>query len=171
MTKKIFFALFLVITWMGIIFFYSNMESHQSTMESESIVVKIITKIDQITHANEETIKYHQSQDFISKANHFFRKLCHASIYLALSILVFNVLLLIIKRNLIIYNVLCLLICFLYACTDEYHQTFVPGRSGQFSDILIDMSGVLMGCIMLSLIYKYFERRKKLSTKRIFHEK
>ena len=38
-----------------------------------------------------------------------------------------------------------LLFCFLYACTDEYHQLFVSGRAGQFSDVLIDMAGVVFG--------------------------
>ena len=38
-----------------------------------------------------------------------------------------------------------LLFCFLYACSDEFHQLFVPGRAGMFSDVLIDTVGVLFG--------------------------
>ncbi|MBR1455661.1 MAG: VanZ family protein [Oscillospiraceae bacterium] len=38
-----------------------------------------------------------------------------------------------------------LLFCFLYACSDEWHQTFVPGRAGLFSDVLIDSAGYLAG--------------------------
>lgn len=41
-------------------------------------------------------------------------------------------------------------VTFFYACTDEFHQTFVPGRSGQFIDVLIDMIGVsILVCILL----------------------
>ena len=29
----------------------------------------------------------------------------------------------------------------LYACSDEYHQTFVAGRHGSFVDVLIDTTG------------------------------
>lgn len=29
----------------------------------------------------------------------------------------------------------------LYACTDEFHQLFVPGRAGQITDVMIDSSG------------------------------
>lgn len=29
----------------------------------------------------------------------------------------------------------------LYACTDEYHQTFVPGRVGSFYDVTLDSIG------------------------------
>ena len=35
-----------------------------------------------------------------------------------------------------------LAIVFLYACTDEFHQLFVPGRAGRFTDVLIDCFGV-----------------------------
>lgn len=40
---------------------------------------------------------------------------------------------------------------FLYACSDELHQYFVPGRSCQFKDVLIDTFGVITG-IMLSMV-------------------
>jgi VanZ family protein len=32
----------------------------------------------------------------------------------------------------------------LYACSDEFHQTFVPGRQGQAQDVVIDAIGVLL---------------------------
>jgi len=32
----------------------------------------------------------------------------------------------------------------LYAASDEYHQTFVPGRAGAWSDVLIDCAGALL---------------------------
>ncbi len=34
-----------------------------------------------------------------------------------------------------------LLLTFCYACTDEFHQLFVPGRAGRFTDVLIDCTG------------------------------
>lgn len=36
-----------------------------------------------------------------------------------------------------------------YAVTDEVHQYFVPGRSCELRDVMIDGSGVLMGIIIL----------------------
>lgn len=36
---------------------------------------------------------------------------------------------------------LVLAICALYAVSDEWHQTFVPGRSGRATDVLIDVAG------------------------------
>ena len=40
---------------------------------------------------------------------------------------------------------------FFYACTDEIHQLFIPGRSGQFTDVLIDTLGASFGCLLLVL--------------------
>ena len=55
--------------------------------------------------------------------------------------------------------ILALVFTFLYACTDEFHQTFVPGRAGRFTDVLIDSTGALAACIFL------FYRMKKSRTK------
>jgi VanZ family protein len=33
---------------------------------------------------------------------------------------------------------------FLVACADEYHQSFLPGRTSSFHDVLIDTSGALL---------------------------
>ena len=41
--------------------------------------------------------------------------------------------------------------CFLYACTDEYHQLFVPGRVGDFRDVMIDLIGVVTGIVLVIL--------------------
>ncbi len=48
--------------------------------------------------------------------------------------------------------VLAILSSFLYACTDEIHQLFVPGRSGQFTDVLVDTLGAFCGCLLLLTI-------------------
>ena len=37
------------------------------------------------------------------------------------------------------------LICLLYAASDEFHQTFIPGRGGQVKDVIIDSCGALVG--------------------------
>ncbi len=33
----------------------------------------------------------------------------------------------------------------LYAVSDEFHQTFIPGRNGTVADVLIDLVGVALG--------------------------
>lgn len=42
---------------------------------------------------------------------------------------------------------------YLYALTDEFHQTFIPGREGKFADTLIDILGILIGLFFYHLIF------------------
>jgi VanZ family protein len=44
-----------------------------------------------------------------------------------------------------------LLICVAYAASDEYHQTFVDGRYGEPTDVLIDTAGALAAAALISL--------------------
>ena len=48
----------------------------------------------------------------------------------------------------------------LYAATDEFHQLFVPGRSGQISDVILDSAGALAGLLILALVRKIMSRRQ-----------
>ena len=52
---------------------------------------------------------------------------------------------------------------FLYACTDEIHQIFVPGRSSQFRDILIDTLGASFGCLLIHTLLTLFTKLKSNS--------
>lgn len=49
---------------------------------------------------------------------------------------------------------LSLLGVLLYAASDEFHQTFVPGRCGQVSDVFIDLGGGAFGLGLLWLAGK-----------------
>jgi VanZ family protein len=46
---------------------------------------------------------------------------------------------------------LALAIVFLYAASDELHQVFVPGRTGQISDVVVDVAGAGAGLTLLWL--------------------
>lgn len=45
-------------------------------------------------------------------------------------------------------TVTAFIIAVLYACTDELHQLFIDGRAGQITDVLVDSSGALVGCLL-----------------------
>ncbi|MCD7922477.1 MAG: VanZ family protein [Clostridiales bacterium] len=51
-----------------------------------------------------------------------------------------------------------MLTVFLYACSDEFHQLFVDGRAGLFSDVLIDCSASLILSLVLCLRLHYTDR-------------
>lgn len=49
----------------------------------------------------------------------------------------------------------------LFAALDEFHQTFVPGRSGNLTDVCIDSIGIIAASLCLALFY--FLKQKKLA--------
>ena len=48
-----------------------------------------------------------------------------------------------------------------YAALDELHQLLVDGRSGQWTDILIDSAGVLFGIVVLLGCFRLIEKQKE----------
>ena len=50
--------------------------------------------------------------------------------------------------------------------TDEIHQLFISGRSGEIRDVCIDSLGVITGIIILLIILIRRERRSSHSEKR-----
>ncbi len=141
--KKVIFTI-LTILWMIIIFLFSNQKSTVSTNNSRSFVRSTIANIYKFfdSDATEEEI-----DKVVLTFDVPVRKLCHFSEYLILSILVLFML-----KSYGVNNLyLTILICFAYACTDEIHQLFVVGRSGNIKDIIIDT----LGSVSFVIFYKF----------------
>ena len=149
MIKKIILIL-ITILWMTSIFMFSNQKSEKSTEKSQSIVTHTIVKIYKIfnSDASEETI-----QNIIDTWDVPIRKTAHFIEYFILGVLVFLTLREFGNKN--IYY--AILICFLYACSDEVHQIFVPGRDGNFVDVMLDTFGSTTSILLLN---KLKERKK-----------
>ena len=127
------------IIWMIFIFIMSHTNGNESSNQS-NFIVKIVLEFININH---ETLSF------------MIRKTAHMSEY---AILLFFIYYGLYKTITYKYQLLIsLLITFIYACSDEFHQLFIPGRSGQFMDVLIDTSGAL---IMLLIIYLWQKRKK-----------
>ena len=75
----------------------------------------------------------------------FVRKGAHVTEYMILGVLLFLTLGAYGLRR--VFS-LALLTGVLYAALDEYHQRFVPGRSGEIKDVLIDACGLLLGLVL-----------------------
>ena len=48
-----------------------------------------------------------------------------------------------------------------YACSDELHQISIDGRSGQWTDVLVDGSGVLAGVMLGTMLIKALNGKMK----------
>lgn len=160
MSRKVVISLILVVFWMIFIFFMSSMDANNSNNKSTNVAVGIISTVDKVAKPSSEIIKKHQEKSYIERINILIRKSSHALEYLILGILVLNVFYQLKKYHLL-YAFYTVLFNFLYAITDEYHQTFVNGRTGQFIDVIIDTIGSLLGCIIFFFIYKIIMKIKK----------
>ncbi|MBZ4647735.1 MAG: VanZ family protein [Clostridia bacterium] len=136
----------LVILWMGVIFFFSAMpdtDSSQSSLAAVNIVLGILSAL-QITAD-------------IGLLHLMIRKIAHGTEYFILCTLCINAF-----RSSGFSLQLSLLYGFFlsigYAATDEFHQLFVPGRTGTLTDVLIDSIGGGIGTLIYWTITK--TRRK-----------
>ena len=54
------------------------------------------------------------------------------------------------------------LLSVLFAATDEFHQSFVPGRCGTPVDVLVDSIGIVTACILLTVYNRCIRKRRNL---------
>ena len=57
------------------------------------------------------------------------------------------------KRTLIC-GIFVVLLCTIFGASDEYHQTFVPGRSGDLYDLAVDSTGGVVAAFTYFLFLK-----------------
>lgn len=53
-----------------------------------------------------------------------------------------------------------ILLSFLYACSDELHQSLIPGRTAMVEDVLLDTSGAICGGIFTILLIRWRSSRR-----------
>lgn len=143
--KKNYLLLSLLIVQMIFIFIMSSFSPDSSNAQSGSIV-QVLSEI--LPNANTNDLVF------------FVRKTAHFSEYALLGIFFYLYLSQKKPSRLYLSSSLpfSILASFLYACTDELHQLFVPGRSAQILDIFIDTFGATVG-ILLTLIFIRFKNQ------------
>lgn len=146
-SRKIYVAVSwsLVAVCMGIIFSLSAQNGEESSDLSGSFVMAILEWLG------------------ISIDEGVLRTLAHMLEFMGLSVLTFNATYATFETKLT--PVIAFAGTVFYAITDEIHQIFVPDRAFQFSDILVDSTGALIGAIasliILKIILTIKERRNK----------
>jgi VanZ family protein len=132
-----------VIVWMTIIFSASG-DSH-SYHRSYSIIEPIL-----------KWLFPHISPRSIDIIHHIGRKTCHLAEYAILALLLWRAFRLSTGNRFSRWYWpeagLALAGVFLYAASDEFHQSFIPGRTPLVSDVFIDTTGGAIGLFLLWLI-------------------
>lgn len=147
---RIIVAWLLVLLWMSLIFYLSHQPATKSSELSSGIVEVVVQTLDTLipfVDLNLESLHI------------IIRKGAHLTAYFVLGSFVMIALK---QSGLRHYRliVLSLVICVLYAISDEIHQLFIPGRSGEIKDVLIDSSGATGGILFFLLVNKLFYHRE-----------
>ena len=129
-------ACFLMLCWMVVIFMFSAEPDTESSELSGSVSYRIVSVVNTITAS-------HWDIDYPV------RKCAHMSEYAILTLLGFLTFSFLYGRRRFLIPIG---VTFLYACTDEFHQLFVPGRAGRFTDVLIDTTGGIIMLLFIALV-------------------
>ena len=164
-------CLLLAILWMAVIFMFSNRPADESARDS-SFVGEIILHV---TVPDFEELSPAVQEEMLESITYPVRKCAHMTEYAVLAALWFGTLYLahaasanadgrtksaglpLFIRKACSPHVAAasrnaFLISVLYACTDEFHQIFVPGRSGEPTDVLIDAGGAVIGLLLTVIL-------------------
>lgn len=135
---KVIIAGILVIAWMIVIFIFSAMAGDDSANLSSGLLHTILKVIPGLAESQ--------------TAHLLVRKLAHMTEYAILCGLILNLEYQITNKVKFKQVVIAILGSFLYACTDEWHQTFISGRSGNILDVGIDTLGAIIAMVVLFAI-------------------
>ncbi len=148
----------IVLLWMAVavlmatIFWFSSQPGTQSNHVSEGLSKRFVEQ-----NPTTKALTDNHKENKIVTVNGFFRKYAHYMVFLLLGIAVslalrssFGAM-----RTPVVWAI-ALGFCLLYAVSDEIHQHFVPERSAQLTDVLIDFCGAFTGSTTVLLIKSLF---------------
>lgn len=147
----------IAIIWGIVIYKLSDMNTNNSNGKSTSIISMFIE--DTLEFTNEFGITSSTPSD--SKLEHAsqllnapLRKVAHASVYFILAFFIMLIINLSFNnQKYVVSFLITITLIIVFASLDEFHQTFVDGRTGQLMDIFIDNMGAICGCLFYTTYY------------------
>ncbi len=144
---------------MVIIFSFSSKPADSSNESSMEVADDILSVYENTANVELDAEQRYQALEVM---NHIVRKSSHFCEYALLAVtLAFHFYIHALRGMRLL--LLSVSMSAAYAATDEFHQTFIPGRSGQFRDVLIDTSGAAAGMLfffIILMIYHFYSGRK-----------
>ncbi|MBQ4537046.1 MAG: VanZ family protein [Lachnospiraceae bacterium] len=147
-------ALFLLLLYL-IIFDFSGQDGEKSGGISRKVTIKCVEVVDNVANKNwTVAIKERLAELWEVPV----RKCAHFMEYACMGMLVYIMWRPWKERDKKLFLLVALWV-FLSATGDEIHQTFVPGRDGNFRDVLLDTAGGCFGLIVCVMGEKLVEKR------------
>ena len=137
-----------------IIFGFSSQNGEQSGGISRK-VTEIILK----ASSNYNKLEEEEKEIILHRTESIIRKVAHFSIYTVVGFLLMG-LLSTYKIKDKWRLIMTIGIGILYAISDEFHQSFSPGRSPKVTDVYIDTLGVIVGALLVIFIRMVYQKIK-----------
>lgn len=160
MSKKRWLAWIPAVLAMIMIFLFSTENGKESSGLSGSLTKSIV---ESVVHAVDLSVTSEQEEHIIESIHTPVRKAGHLSEYTLLGITIAFALTFchrLLGKQLYLRSIL---ICILYASSDEIHQLFIPGRSGMVTDVGIDTIGAVFGILIFTIFYRHLKNNKKIA--------
>lgn len=151
--KSRFIWLMGLILWMGLIFHFSNQKAVQSGEVSISLTYRMVENVNDIFGLSWDDM---QMESYASVLEHPVRKAAHMTEYAILAWLFLGNCMQYLKLQKRSY-LWAFLGAAVYAATDEFHQLFIEGRSGEFKDVCIDSMGACIGLFFAWILIRLWK--------------
>src|ERR1700734_1698647 len=103
----------------------------------------------------------HASQETLFLMHHLIRKTGHFTEYFILSLLILRGIRAGQQGAHLAWALGAIAIVGCYAAFDEFHQSFVPGRTAAVSDVLLDTAGGIAAQVVVALVVLFEDIRRK----------
>ena len=150
----------LILTNFAIIFNFSE----QNATESQNLSRKVTLFVLNIWGNYQEPLNETQEQ-IAFEAECIIRKLAHFTIYVFLGLFLMGLMYMFKLQNKTRIGI-SLAIAITYASLDEFHQSFVPGRTPLITDVFIDTAGAVVG-IYICYYFLCKIKTRKVNTQKI----
>ncbi|MGI5976524.1 MAG: VanZ family protein [Candidatus Limivicinus sp.] len=134
------------------IYFFSAQDSDLSQETSDGFLAVFSKLFEKLPRLSNKGVSYDVRK--YAHMTEFFGLACSCSL---LSFEIFRYK----KFRFLLSPLLSFLFSFLIASGDELHQFFVPGRSAEFRDVLIDSVGIFLGTVFILVIHLIIFTAKK----------
>lgn len=154
-----FLGLVLTLSWMLVIFLFSSKTGSEVDSE-KSVIVDFVVDV----FEGDKFAEYppEQQQQVKGEYSFYISKIAHFTEYGILCFFVFLTFIGLKKYNL--RYIIGIVVCSLYAISDEFHQMFSSGRTPRFLDVMIDTLGAFTAVLVIELFITIIGIARKCKT-------
>lgn len=141
----------MLIAWCILIFSLSAQDAASSKETSGKVTEKVIS----VVYPEFSEYDSEKQDEIIHSVSFYTRKFAHFTMFAVLGFFAFLSVVTYKKPIFSLKVLVSAAFCIFYAISDELHQVFVSGRSGEIRDVIIDILGSILAVGLTALIFKF----------------